>query len=152
MLSHYVEHITQESLSTLIYLLVGELAPFHTSLGIQQIVVCWRSCIRAVSSCGHPGCLWAPHSSLICTLFAVVDPLAVISSLICVSKLFWGISLFGWSGCKILGSIQGSEQPGVQGVPVCDRGFGTRWTLRSFKTQTILRFSHKSYKAITLGT
>lgn len=36
---------------------------------------------------------------------------------------------------------QGSEQPGlVEGVPLCTKGVGARWSLRFFSTQTILWF------------
>jgi len=50
-------------------------------------------------------------------------------------------------GCPLPGSVQGQvgwgfEQPGpVEGVPAYGRGVGTRWSLRSLPTQTILWFN-----------
>jgi len=49
-------------------------------------------------------------------------------------------------GCPFPGSVQGQvgwgfEQAGVvEGVPAHGRGVGTRWSLRSLPTQTILWF------------
>ena len=49
-------------------------------------------------------------------------------------------------GCPIPGHVQGQdgwvfEQPGlVEGVPAHGRGVGTRWSIRSVPTQTILWF------------
>jgi len=52
-------------------------------------------------------------------------------------------------GCPLPGSVQGQvgqgfEQPGVvEGVSAHGRGVGTRWSLRSLPTQTILYFCYR---------
>jgi len=61
-----------------------------------------------------------------------------------------GTQLFG---CLLPGSVPGqvgwsSEQPGlVEGVPAHGRGVGTRWSLRSLTTLTILWFYNASFRA-----
>lgn len=78
-----MKHLTQESFLSFRCFPSGVSGPL-------QIMVYWRSCIISVHPWGHPGYLSAPRSAVTYALFAVVDLLIAIHSLIYVSEHFWG--------------------------------------------------------------